>query len=254
MGGVAPDCRAGLFSGMFTARKAGERGRADLGWLDSRHSFSFGDYFDPKFTGFRTLRVINEDRVAAGGGFPTHPHRDMEIFSYVVSGSLEHRDSMGNQRHLGPGQIQLMSAGTGITHSEYNPSSAHAAHFLQVWIQPASTGLAPSYSDWTPPADSEALSKVLLISPDGREDSATIRQDAYVYRIRLRAGEGLAHTPLPGRGVWLQVISGSLSANSKAEPAAGVQLAAGDGLAVEEEEILHLECIENSEALLFDLV
>jgi len=232
---------------MFTLRKAGDRGRADFGWLDSRHSFTFGDYFDPKFMGFRTLRVINEDKVAAGGGFPTHPHRDMEIFSYVVSGALEHRDSMGNQRQLGPGQVQMMSAGSGVTHSEFNPSSDHAAHFLQIWIQPERTGLTPSYSEWKPAANSEVLSKVLLISPDGREDSATIRQDAYVYRIRLQTGERLTHVASQGRGIWLQVISGSISANTN------LRLAPGDGLSVENEEALHLEGIENSEALLFDL-
>ena len=171
----------------------------------------------------------------------------MEIFSYVVSGALEHRDSMGNQRQLGPGQVQMMSAGSGVTHSEFNPSSAHAAHFLQIWIQPARTGLTPSYSEWQPAAGSEVLSKVLLISPDGQEGSATIRQDAYVYRIRLQTGERLTHIPSPGRGVWLQVISGNLAADTN------IDLAPGDGLSMENEEALHLEGVENSEALLFDL-
>jgi redox-sensitive bicupin YhaK (pirin superfamily) len=232
---------------MFTLRKAADRGHANFGWLDSRHSFSFGDYYDPEFLGFHTLRVINEDHVAPGGGFPTHPHRDMEIFSYVVSGALEHRDSMGNQKRLGPGEIQIMSAGSGVTHSEFNPSQTEAAHFLQIWIQPSQKGLAPRYSEWKPAPGSETQAKVLLISPDGHENSATITQNAFVYRIRLGAGERIGHAIAEDCYVWIQLISGSYVSGN------GAKVNAGDGLAVEGESEILLECIEPMEALLFEL-
>lgn len=232
---------------MFTLRKATKRGHSDFGWLDSRHSFSFGDYYDPESMGFRTLRVINEDLVAPGGGFPTHPHKDMEIFSYVVSGALAHKDSMGNQKQLGLGEIQIMSAGSGVTHSEFNPSPNESAHFLQIWIQPSHNGLTPSYSEWRPAPGAETRAKVLLISPDGHEGSATIHQNACVYRIRLTQGQRIGHALSEDWGVWIQVISGSFVSGN------GARVEAGDGLAVEGETELLLECVEPLEALLFEL-
>jgi redox-sensitive bicupin YhaK (pirin superfamily) len=226
-------------------RKSSDRGHANHGWLDSYHTFSFADYYDPAHMGFRSLRVINEDRVAPGGGFPTHPHRDMEIFSYVVGGVLEHKDSMGNGRQLKPGQIQLMSAGSGVTHSEFNPSRGEPVHLLQIWIKPRTAGLTPSYTEWHPTATSEGLSKVLVISPDGRENSATIHQDADIYRVRLKAGEVLTHEAAPGRGIWLQVISGELEAG-------GEVLAAGDAASSEEGGAFEIRATRDVEALLFD--
>lgn len=231
---------------MITTRKSEERGHANHGWLDSHHTFSFADYYDPKHMGFRSLRVINEDRVAPGGGFPMHPHRDMEIFSYVLEGALQHKDSMGNGSVLGPGQVQLMGAGTGVLHSEFNPSSKDAAHFLQIWIQPRATRLDPRYTEWTPAPGTESDSKVLVISPDGRDQSATIAQDAAVYRVRLKAGESITHDLAADRGAWLQVMRGKVTLN-------GTSLAAGDAAAAEKESTLTVTAESDSEALLFDL-
>lgn len=233
-------------AGVITVRRSGDRGRADFGWLDSRHSFSFGGYYDPAHMGFRSLRVINQDRVTPGGGFPTHPHRDMEIFSYVLEGEIEHRDSLGNGRRLGPGQIQLMSAGTGVTHSEFNPSASAGLHFLQIWIQPRERGLEPSYTEWHPGPAHEASPKVLVISPDGRDGSATIRQDAFVHRIRLKAGDSVSHELAEGRGAWVQVTRGRVTLN-------GTALAAGDGASVEDAATLDVRADAPAEALLFDL-
>lgn len=227
-------------------RKSDERGLADHGWLKSRHTFSFAEYHDPDHMGFKSLRVINQDRVAGGGGFPTHPHRDMEIFSYVLEGELEHRDSMNNQRRLKPGQIQLMSAGRGVTHSEYNPNPDRELHFLQIWIQPNERGLHPGYTEWTPRMEQERAGKVLVISPDGREGSATIRQDADVYRVRLAAGEQVAHDLKSGRGLWLQVMRGSIALD-------GVVLQPGDGASTEHAGLHSLRGESDAEALLFDL-
>jgi hypothetical protein len=229
-----------------TLRKASERGHANHGWLDTWHTFSFADYYDPAHMGFRSLRVINDDKVAPGAGFPTHPHRDMEIFSYVVAGAIEHKDSMGNGRRLLPGQIQLMSAGSGVTHSEFNPLRDEPLHLLQIWIKPRAQGLSPSYTEWHPAPGSESAAKVLVISPDGRGNSALIHQDADIYRLRLRAGEAVGHDSSPDRGLWLQVISGKVTA-------AGVELTPGDGLAVEAAEHIDVSAAEDSEALLFDL-
>lgn len=228
-------------------RRDAERGRADFGWLDSRHTFSFGNYYDPAHMGFRTLRVINQDRVAPGGGFPTHPHRDMEIFSYVLEGALEHRDSMGNGRTLKPGQIQLMSAGRGVTHSEHNPRDRDGAHFLQIWIQPRERGLTPSYTEWHPRPEQERAQKVLLILPDGREGSAVIHQDAEVYRVRLAVGQEISHTVSAGRGIWLQVIRGPLHVNE-------VRLESGDGARAEQAAEYAIKADADAEALLFDLI
>ena len=231
---------------MITIRKANERGRADFGWLDSRHSFSFGEYYDPAHMGFRSLRVINDDRVAGGGGFSPHPHRDMEIFSYVLEGQLEHKDSMGNQRTLEPGQVQLMSAGRGVTHSEYNPSRTKQTRFLQIWIQPDRKGLEPSYTEWQPKAADADAPKVLVISPDGRHDSATIHQDAMVYRIRMKAGASVEHELVKGRGLWLQIMTGAAELD-------GVALVEGDGASTESSAIHTIRATEDVEALLFDL-
>ncbi len=229
-----------------TVRKSGDRGLADFGWLVSRHTFSFGEYYDPAHVGFRSLRVINEDRVAPGGGFPNHPHRDMEIFSYVLEGSLEHRDSMGNGRTLKPGQVQLMSTGRGVTHSEYNPSAKAGTHFLQIWIAPAAPGGNPAYTEWHPKREHERAAKVLVISPDGRDGSATIRQDAFVYRLKLAAGESVAHDLSAGRGAWLQVMRGMVAWG-------GAELEAGDGASTETAGRLSLSATADTEALLLDL-
>ena len=230
----------------FVIRKSNERGYANHGWLESQHSFSFASYHDPAHMGFRSLRVINEDHVAPGGGFPSHPHRDMEIFSYVVAGTLAHKDSMGNGRELKPGQIQLMGAGTGVLHSEFNPSSTDHAHFLQIWIKPESLGLPPVYTEWHPTSESEQQSKLLVISPDGRDGSARIRQNAEIFRIRLKSGESISHTLRPQRGVWLQIIRGAVAIE-------GVRLESGDALKTEESGIFTLQAESDTEALLFDL-
>ncbi len=232
--------------GDLRVRRAESRGVADRGWLQSRFSFSFAEYHDPEQMGFRSLRVINEDRIAPGQGFGTHPHRDMEIFSYVLSGTISHRDSLGNGRQLQRGQIQLMSAGSGVTHSEFNPSPVEGLHFLQVWIEPKERGMKPRYTEWHPTAGQEELEKVLVISPDGREGSAVIAQEAEVYRVRLSPGRWVEHEVREGRGVWLQLAEGALEFN-------GVELRAGDGVAVERPGCLRLTAREAVEALLFDL-
>lgn len=231
---------------MINIRKANDRGHADHGWLDSHHTFSFANYYDPEHMGFRELRVINEDRVAGGKGFGTHPHKDMEIFSYVLEGTLEHKDSMGNGRQLKPGQIQLMSAGQGVAHSEFNPSRTEPLHFLQIWIQPREHGLKPSYTEWHPKPEHAEASKVLVISPDGRDSSATIHQDADIYRIRLKAGQTVEHNLKQGRGAWLQIVKGALTFND-------VPLATGDGASTEEPGTLALTATQPTEAILFDL-
>ena len=230
----------------ITVRPAHARGQANHGWLTSRHSFSFADYYDPMHMGFRTLRVINDDQVAPGMGFGNHPHRDMEIFTYVLEGTIEHKDSLGNGRQLKPGQIQLMSAGTGVSHSEFNPSMNEPLHFLQVWIVPRERGLKPSYSEWHPnPAHAEQP-KVLVISERGRENSASINQDADVYRIRLKAGQTVSHELRKERGLWLQIGRGKGTLN-------GVALATGDGASCETPGTLTFSTEEPTEALLLDL-
>ena len=233
-------------SSELTIRRADDRGHADHGWLDSHHTFSFANYYDPAHMGFRSLRVINDDRVAAGQGFGTHPHRDMEIFSYVLEGTLEHKDSLGNGRQLKPGQIQLMSAGRGVQHSEFNPSRTEGLHFLQIWIQPRERGLTPSYSEWHPKPEHTAATKVLVISQDGRDDSATIHQDADIYRLRLQPGQTVTHQLAAGRGAWLQIAAGAVTLN-------GVALATGDGASTEQPGSLTITATQPTEALLFDL-
>ena len=233
-------------TGEIQIRRSDERGRADHGWLQARHSFSFADYHEPAHPGFRTLRVLNEDVIAAGRGFGTHPHRDMEIFSYLLEGALEHKDSLGNGRILRPGQIQLMSAGRGVTHSEFNPSRTDPAHLLQIWIQPRARGLAPNYHEWQPAAGLAHAPKVLLISADGRDGSATIHQDADVYRLRLPAGESVDHFLGVDRGLWLQVIRGSIEVDGKT-------VQAGDAISTETAGAWKFQANADSEALLFDL-
>lgn len=230
----------------LNVRRADARGAADHGWLKTHHTFSFADYYDPAHMGFRSLRVINDDYVAPGQGFGTHPHRDMEIFSYVLAGAMEHKDSMGNGRILQPGQIQLMSAGRGVTHSEFNPSDSEPLHLLQIWIQPRQRGLTPSYTEWRPKPEHAAAPQVLVISPDGRDGSATIHQDAEIYRLRLQPGQTVKHELKPGRGVWLHVADGEMKFN-------GVALTTGDGASTETSGTLTLTASQPTEALLFDL-
>ncbi|MEM7600173.1 MAG: pirin family protein [Verrucomicrobiota bacterium] len=230
----------------LSIRRSEERGHADHGWLKSKHTFSFADYRDPAHMGFRSLRVINQDKVDPGAGFPTHPHRDMEIFSYVLEGTLKHRDSMGNGRELKPGEIQLMSAGAGVTHSEFNPSDTELLHFLQIWIHPDRAGYEPSYTEWHPNHSKESQAIVPIITRDGREGSAKIRQDADIFRVRLSAGESVPFELSEGRGIWIQVITGILEVN-------GTELREGDGGFSESPGEFTLKATENCEVLLFDL-
>jgi quercetin 2,3-dioxygenase len=231
----------------LTIRRAGERGHADHGWLDSWHTFSFADYYDPSHMGFRSLRVINDDRIAPGGGFPTHPHRDMEIFSYLLAGQLAHEDSMGNRRVLNPGEIQLMRAGTGVRHSEFNPSRTEPAHLLQIWITPDTRGLEPAYTEWSPSPDSAGKVKTLVISQDGRDGSATIASNASIYLLKLQPGTSTHHELAAGRGLWLHVAKGSLLVN-------GTLLHPGDAVSTEKPGKIEISATdEPSEAILFDL-
>jgi redox-sensitive bicupin YhaK (pirin superfamily) len=231
---------------MFSIRQADARGKADFGWLDSRHTFSFGNYYDPQHMGFGPLRVINEDRVLPGRGFDTHGHRDMEIISYVLEGALAHKDSMGNGSVIRPGDVQRMSAGTGVRHSEHNHSQSEPVHFLQIWILPARNGLAPGYEQKSF-TDEDKQGRLRLIgSKDGREDSVLIHQDVDLYATRLEAEEQVIHRLNQDRNGWLQVLRGRVQLN-------GQMLAAGDGAAVKGPETLVLSALENAEALLFDM-
>ena len=197
--------------------------------------------------GFRLLRVINDDRIAGGGGFPTHPHRDMEIFSYLLAGQLAHKDSMGNSRTLNPGEIQLMRAGSGVRHSEFNPSATEPAHLLQIWITPATQGLPPAYTEWVPAAGRKEEAKTLVISKDGRDGSATIAQDASIYLLKGGGGKPVSHELAPGRGLWLHVATGSARVND-------LLLGAGDAVSLEEPgEISISPESEDFQAILFDL-
>ncbi len=231
---------------MITIRKAEDRGQASHGWLNSYHTFSFANYYDPKQMGFRNLRVINEDRVQAGKGFGAHPHKDMEIISYVLEGALEHRDSMGNSSIIRPGEVQIMSAGTGITHSEYNHSQTDLVHFLQIWILPDETGLQPRY-DQKMYSNEEKQGKLrLIVSQDGRDGSVTIHQDANIYASLLDAGQHFDYQAKPDRHAWLQVVKGDITLNEQV-------LSAGDAAAVSNENKLVVGAKTNSEVLLFDL-
>lgn len=231
---------------MMTIRKAAERGQASHGWLESRHTFSFGDYFDAKFMGFGPLRVINEDRVLPSKGFPAHGHQDMEIISWVLSGALQHQDSLGNGAVIRPGEAQRMTAGTGIRHSEYNASSEERVHFLQIWIEPEHRGLTPGYEQ-IPFADEDLRGGFRLIgSRDGREGSVTVHQDVDLYAIRLEPDGAAEFWPRDDRLVWLQLAHGRATLNGEA-------LEAGDGVALVGEAALRLESETNIEALLFDM-
>jgi hypothetical protein len=231
---------------MIALRLAGDRGHADHGWLNTYHTFSFADYHDPAHMGFRGLRVINEDRVQPGQGFGTHPHRDMEIISYVLEGGLQHRDSMGNGSVIRPGEVQRMSAGTGVTHSEFNASAEELVHFLQIWLFPAERGIEPGYEQKAFP--SKELDGVLRLvaSPDGRDGSVTIHTDASLYAGRFDKGS-TAELPLAkGRHAWVHLARGKARIN-------GCDLKAGDGAALSEVPAVRIEGIDPSEVLVFDL-
>nr|AIA11757.1 Pirin [uncultured bacterium] len=231
---------------MINVRKAAERGHFNFGWLDTHHTFSFGEYYDPRNMGFRALRVINEDYVRAGHGFPTHPHRDMEIITYVLKGALEHRDSMGNGTVIRPGEVQRMSAGTGIRHSEKNPSEEEDVHLLQIWIIPEEQGLTPSYEQKMFEADEKRGRLRLIASGDGRDGSVTMHQDANLYAALLEEGQEVAHDLPQGRHAWAQVARGAVEIN-------GQLLEQGDGANVSDETQLSIKGRESSEVLLFDL-
>jgi redox-sensitive bicupin YhaK (pirin superfamily) len=232
---------------MVNVRYAGNRGVTNLGWLDSRHSFSFGHYYDPEHMGFGPLRVINQDRVRPGAGFDTHGHRDMEIVSYVLDGALEHKDSIGTGSVIRPGDVQVMSAGTGIRHSEFNHSKQEPVHFLQIWLLPDKQGLPPRY-DQKSFADAEKRGRLRLVgSPDGRDGSIVIHQDAELYDSLLDDGESVNHVLKSGRKAWVQVVRGAVAVNGEA-------LRAGDGASVERESKLAVTArADGSEILLFDL-
>ncbi|HEX4130266.1 MAG TPA: pirin family protein [Pirellulales bacterium] len=231
---------------MIQLRPASERGGGDYGWLNTRHTFSFNDYYDPRYSGFRVLRVINEDRVQPGQGFGMHGHRDMEIISYVLEGGLEHKDSLGHGSVLRPGEFQRMTAGTGVRHSEFNPSATEPAHFYQIWLLPDRPGHAPSYKQKSFP-EAERCDKLRLVaSPDGRDGSLVIQQNAEVYLSSLAAGQHLNHVLSPGRYAWLQVLRGKVTLN-------GTALGTSDGAAVSDESSLTIAADEPAEIMLFDL-
>ncbi|MCC7539488.1 MAG: pirin family protein [Deltaproteobacteria bacterium] len=231
---------------MITVRRAADRFHTQIDWLDSRHTFSFGEHYDPRHAGFRALLVINDDRITPGAGFPTHGHRDMEIVSYVLDGELAHRDSMGNGSVIRPGDVQRMTAGTGVRHSEMNPRRDRGAHFLQIWIQPERRGLAPSYEQRRF-EDSDKRGRLRLVaSRDGREGSVTVHQDVALYAALLDAGQSVEHDLAPERHAWLQVVRGSVHLD-------GIELVAGDGAAISAVTRLPIAAREPTELLLFDL-
>ncbi|MBZ5569052.1 MAG: pirin family protein [Acidobacteriia bacterium] len=234
---------------MITIRPAAERGHFDHGWLNTYHTFSFADYYDPKHTHFRSLRVINEDTVQPSGGFGTHPHRDMEIITYILQGALAHQDSLGTGSTIVPGDVQRMSAGTGVLHSEFNHSKDELVHLLQIWIFPGERGLKPSYEQKTFPAQQKLNRLLLVASPDASDGSVTIHSDARVYGSLLEAGKSVKHELAKGRGAWIQVVSGAIEVNGK-------RLAAGDGASIEDDKLLTITGrseSKTSEFLLFDL-
>ena len=227
-------------------RKSTERGHANHGWLDTYHTFSFANYYDPEHMGFRSLRVINEDRIAAGQGFGTHPHKDMEILTWVLEGAIAHKDSTGGGSVLRPNMIQHMTAGSGITHSEFNPSDSELTHLLQIWISPEKNGLTLSYSERRFDPDQWRGRFKVMASPSGRDGSVEIKQDVELLVAELGAGEHAAHTLNEGRYAWVQVTRGSVTVN-------GVALAAGDGAAFDRERELSFSASETSQTLIFDV-
>jgi len=232
---------------MIQIRKSGTRGHANHGWLDSRFTFSFADYYDPEHVEFRTLRVMNDDHIAGGGGFPTHPHRDMEIVTYVLDGALAHKDSMGNGSTIRPGDVQYMSAGTGVAHSEFNASDKETVHMYQIWMFPDKQGHKPMYDQKHFDATEKQGQLRLVASPDGRDGSVQIRQDNELYATILAPGETVKHTLKPDRHAYVQVARGSVTLN-------GAELATGDGAAISREKSVELTGVDNAEVLLFDLV
>lgn len=230
---------------MMNIRKANERGHANHGWLDTYHTFSFADYYDPRWMGYRSLRVINDDLVMPGMGFGTHPHRDMEIITYILQGQLEHKDSMGNGRVIRAGELQYMSAGSGVRHSEFNPSREEAVRLLQIWIQPDATGVTPRYAEKSLSA-AEAGKLHLMTSKTGRGGSIAIHQDADLWLARLELGQEVSHALGKGRHAWIHVAEGEVTLNGK-------RLAGGDAAAVDHESKLQLSAVKPSQVLLFDL-
>lgn len=230
---------------MMKIRKATERGHAKHGWLDTYHTFSFADYYDPQWMGFRSLRVINDDLVMPGMGFGTHPHRDMEIITYILSGALEHKDSMGNGRVIRRGEVQYMAAGTGVQHSEFNPSPDEPVHLLQIWIQPERKGLTPRYAEKSLASTLEGRLH-LVTSKSGRDGSIAIHQDADLWLARLSSGHHVAHKLAPGRHAWIHVAEGEVSLN-------GTSLRGGDAASVSEETVLDVSAAGPAQVLLFDL-
>ncbi|HKN00795.1 MAG TPA: pirin family protein [Candidatus Binataceae bacterium] len=231
---------------MISPRKSADRGQTKIDWLDSRHTFSFGDYYDPGQMGFRTLRVINEDRVRPGAGFPTHGHRDMEIITYILEGALEHKDSIGTGSVIRPGEAQRMSAGAGITHSEFNHSKTDPVHFLQIWITPSTHGIAPGYEQRTIDDAKARAGFAPVGSPDGRDQSVKIHQDAVLSVAKLERGQTVAANLKKGRHGWVQVARGAVAVN-------GIALAEGDGAAVSDEEKVTIVAKSPAEVLFFDL-
>ena len=230
---------------MIKIRKTSERGHAEHGWLDTYHTFSFADYYDPQWMGFRSLRVINDDLVMPGMGFGKHPHRDMEIITYILSGALEHKDSMGNGRVIRPGDVQYMAAGTGVQHSEFNPSKDEAVHLLQIWIQPDAIGVTPRYAEKS--LKDAAPGKLHLVtSKAGREGSIDIHQDADLWLAKLDTGDKVTHKLFSGRHAWLHVAEGDVSLNGK-------NLSGGDAAAISEKNALEMSGIKPAQVLLFDL-
>jgi redox-sensitive bicupin YhaK (pirin superfamily) len=231
---------------MITIRPANERLHTKIGWLDSRHTFSFGEHYDPRFMGFRALRVINEDRVAPGQGFGTHPHRDMEIISYMLEGALRHEDSMGTSSVINVGDVQRMSAGTGVLHSERNASGTEPVHFLQIWLMPERNRMSPGYEQRTFPLADRRGRLTLLASRDRREGSVGIHQDVDLFSALLDPGQTVRHEIRPGRHAWMQVARGAVTLN-------GASFTAGDGAAIDDETGLEISALTDAEILLFDL-
>ena len=231
---------------MLTIRRANDRGHANHGWLDTHHSFSFANYYDPRHMGYRNLRVINEDRVVPGRGFGVHPHRDMEIISYVLDGALEHRDTLGTGSVLRPGEFQRMSAGTGVLHSEANASDKHPLHFLQIWLMPEQSGLEPSYEQRAFPLEDRSGTLRLVVDPEGRDGALRIHSDAQLYSAVLEAGQVVTHRFAPGRHGWLQVVRGAVELPQ-------ARLETSDGAAIADTQELSFRAVDAAELLLFDL-